>query len=169
MAHRPAVLGAATLAAMLLPGPSGGATTYLSEAAISTQPMSRTPIGEHNALHDAVRHHDTGRVQQLLADRTAVNTKDGLGRTPLHYASRLGEIAIVQLLIDAGAEINVRDNDAFTPLLRAVQGGHTTIVELLLRRGAEGAAKTNDGTTALDLAMQSSNPQIVELLRQFAR
>jgi uncharacterized protein len=169
MAHRFVVLGTVTLSAMLLPGPIAGATTRLTEAATPSQPMSRTPIGEFNSLHDAVRRNDTGRVQQLLANRTDVNAKDSLGRAPLSYASRLGEFTIVQLLLNAGAEIDVQDNDAFTPLMRAVQGGHPVIVELLLRHGADGTAKTNDGTTALELAMQSSNPQIVELLRRYLK
>ena len=62
-------------------------------------------------------------VCEVLIDAGAdIETKDDMGRTPLHYACKSGELAVVKMLVKAGAEVPVTDNEGFTCLMLASSG-----------------------------------------------
>lgn len=78
-------------------------------------------------------------VQMLLIANYDINTKDALGRTPLHIAALSGLSEIAEDLIQHGAGINSLDNDNMTPTGLAVQVQNQQIIERLL----QSSAKTN--------------------------
>ena len=70
-----------------------------------------------------------------------VNTKDEIGRTPLHYAAYDGHKEIVERLIANGADIKAKDKGGFTPLDLAVSEGKKETVALLSKHGGKTAAE----------------------------
>lgn len=59
-------------------------------------------------LHSAASSGDIIRVQEILAGtegREAINTLDGAGLAPLHYAVAMGHCAVAAALLEAGAEL----------------------------------------------------------------
>jgi hypothetical protein len=79
-------------------------------------------------------------VSLLLEKGTNVDSKDGDGNTPLHYASNK---SVVSLLLENGADVNAKCNSGWTPLHHACKIGLDSVVSLLLRNGADANAKEN--------------------------
>lgn len=62
-------------------------------------------------LVDAINKNDRPTVNRLIdEDPSLVNSKDGSGATPLHYAAMCGNREIALLLLQRGAAINVTDD-----------------------------------------------------------
>ena len=105
------------------------------------------------ALRDAARAGDLGRVEALLADGVAVDAPNRYGATALFFAADRGHLEVVQRLTDAGAALGASDRFyQMTALSRAAGAGHREVVFFLLGRGAPGAgallvraARSGDG------------------------
>jgi 26S proteasome non-ATPase regulatory subunit 10 len=137
-------------------------------AGVAGQPLSRSPIGERNELHEATRRGDAAAVRRLLAEGADPNQTDSLGRTALHYAVSKGYLEVVEILLDGGAEVNPPDQDGFQPLHRAAQSGHKAMAERLIRHGADLEARTKGGDRPLDIAMRNKDQAMMELLQKQA-
>ena len=93
--------------------------------------------GSHRtALHAAsVKGHF--EVASLLLENGAnPNSRDDLGRAPLHRVSQGGPLVMAQsslevarLLVNSGADVNVTDNENWTPLHAAARSGYREIAE----------------------------------------
>ena len=83
-----------------------------------------------NTLHIAVSAEDIDEVKHLLENGANPNTKDILGRTPLHLAALQGNQTLAQLLLDNNAELNIQDNFDNTPTMSAQFAQQTHIVDL---------------------------------------
>ena len=73
-------------------------------------------------------------VTALLNKGININSKDGRGNTPLHYACRYGKLGIVQLLLSK-KEIKVNELDQYcveTPLHVACTSANVDLVKILL-------------------------------------
>ena len=71
----------------------------------------------------------------LLARGCNVNTSDGEGLSPLHYASEFNKTEMIQALYafaKEGLKVNAKDKAGWTPLYCAVHHGNIEVVELLL-------------------------------------
>jgi hypothetical protein len=84
--------------------------------------------------------------------RQCVDTPDGYGQCPLHYASVFGRDGVIAALLDAGAAVNCETANKTTPLHYAARNGQVRCVELLLARGAQVGLKDRDGWTPLHYA-----------------
>ena len=71
-------------------------------------------------------------VCQVLIDAGAdIETKDDMGRSPLHWSCRSGALDVVKMLVKAGADVCVTDNH-FSCLSLAACHGHTETVRYLV-------------------------------------
>ncbi len=66
-----------------------------------------------------------------------VNSADGAGLTPLHYAASMGNPAPVRILLDNGADINASALGGFSVLHAACQFGDVEMVRMLLENKAD--------------------------------
>ena len=126
-------------------------------------------------IHDAARKGDLAGVQVELDKGADLNTKVGLGWTPLHFAVVGGYKTIAELLITKGADVNAKSElnepptelDWSTPLHLAVNGGRKEIVELLIAKGADvNANRIIDSETPLDIATRRNKTEIATILRK---
>lgn len=105
--------------------------------------FAKTPLNSH-----AGGWHDEEQLRCLISLGAYVNTKDHMGRTPLHFAAETGNLVKVKELVTAGAELNATDVMGVTPLRAAVMrmGVHNMknvaeVVEYLLSKGVSVDAK----------------------------
>ena len=130
------------------------------------EPMSRSPMGQRDALHEATRRGDAATVQYLLETQGVDPDRvDALGRTALHYAAANGYGEVVEALLGSGAQVNLVDADGFSPLHRAIQGGHVAVVQLLIRNGADLGKQTQSGEFPIDIATKNKDLKMIELLQ----
>ncbi|KFY37783.1 hypothetical protein V495_06954 [Pseudogymnoascus sp. VKM F-4514 (FW-929)] len=88
-----------------------------------------------------------------------VNTRDYVGRAPLHLAVINGKADIVKILVDNGAKIIARLLDGRCALHIAAQLGHTDIVKILMDKSLaneEEEAEKEDKLRAAKLAAKKS-------------
>lgn len=97
-----------------------------------------TPMDDTTLL-TLVEEDDRESAELLLRDEScAVNTKDGLGRSPLHIALLRENLEIAEDLIRSRADVNARDQDGATPLRLSVDRRlGQEIITLLLEKGAD--------------------------------
>ena len=71
----------------------------------------------------------------LKWDRSAINSLNAEGKTPLHLAIQLGNASLAALLIEYGADVNLPTGGE-TPFYLAAQSGSLEMLYLLTSRGA---------------------------------
>jgi ankyrin repeat protein/L-ascorbate metabolism protein UlaG (beta-lactamase superfamily) len=99
--------------------------------------------GQPQEIFDALRKGDIQAVKSLVEKSPQVlDSRDGDGRTPLHYAAAGGDTALLKYLVDKGAKLEVQDARIKTPLHLAVMNDHADAVVALLIKGA--ALETRD-------------------------
>jgi ankyrin repeat protein len=96
-----------------------------------------------------------------LGNGDQVDSPDGHGMAPLHFAVLGNHLDIAGLLLDRGADPNARAAIQMTPLHFASMLGRPELAGLLLRRGARTDARNSNGDTPLHLA---ADDKIVNVL-----
>lgn len=110
-------------------------------------------------------------MAEILVNHGAeVDSKDGQGRTPLHWAARgfrhprggfsvsadsptrLYRERILAFLISRGAEVNARDYSGLTPIILAAQAGDKSMMRLLIKHGFDENSRSLHGKSAGDVA-----------------
>jgi cytohesin len=120
-----------------------------------------------NALHLASFEGNVECIRLLLqTSKAQINTKDALGRTPLHLAALSQSVDSVKELLENGAEIDNCDEMKETPLHGAVVKCRqsTDVVKLLIFKGANVNAKDQFGQTPLHIAAFNENSKLAILL-----
>lgn len=116
-------------------------------------------------------------VQSLINEGCDVNTTDGAGRKPLHFAASKGHKDIVLILLKHGADATAFDSDGNTALHAATYTGHLEIIITLLAHvSTNNRRKFNDfinaktierGISALHIAAHNQALQIVRVLLRY--
>jgi ankyrin repeat protein len=103
-------------------------------------------------VFDLLRKGDVQAVRALVEKTPKlVDTRDGDGRTLLHYAASGGDAALVSFLISKGAQLEVEDAHHKTALHTAAMNDRKDAVATLLNRGAALEARDDYQRTALVL------------------
>jgi ankyrin repeat protein len=99
--------------------------------------------GQAQDIFDVLRARDIPAVKALVEKSPkAVDSRDGDGRTPLHYAAAGGDAELVGYLTSKGAKLEVQDAHLKTPLHLAAMSDNREAVAALLKSGA--ALETRD-------------------------
>ena len=96
----------------------------------------------------AIRANDLDTLRHLSAN--AVNGKDRLETTPLHYAALYGSTESVRILLDLGADVKARNKSEATPLIYGACSFDKT--RLLVEKGSDVNAHSTTGMTPLLIA-----------------
>ncbi|KAG9196757.1 hypothetical protein G6514_005629, partial [Epicoccum nigrum] len=81
----------------------------------------------------SVENDDISLVQAVIASGADVNHRDGVFRTPMHYATKR---ATAEVLNKYGADLFAKDKSGMTPLHMACKSGYPDVVQFLLSKGA---------------------------------
>jgi len=128
---------------------------------------SLTAGGAELTLADAVKAGNRDTVRAMVgtpAGKSAVNTAEPDGTTPLHWAARADDVETARLLTAAGANANAANRYGVTPLSLAAGNASGAMVRLLLDAGANANATIRDGETILMAAARTGSPEAVKLL-----
>jgi len=87
----------------------------------------------------------------------AVDEKDHMGLTPLHWAAQQGDGLSAGVLLKFGADPNAVDHNGLTALHWAASGGNGSCISRLLEAGADIRAKTRDHRKAQEMAVRYRN------------
>lgn len=96
--------------------------------------------GVQETLYGAAVAGSADEARQRIAEAADVNSRNSMGRTPLHLAAQRGREPhqqVADLLIRAGADVNAKDKEGKTALALAQEGNHAEIAELLRKHGAK--------------------------------
>ncbi len=154
---------------------------------VPPQPSIADFLLSRGATLDAWSAAGLGKTNELAAllrvDPALANARDGLGRTPLHYATIASEIDAAKLLIQAGADLSAQTTKPIfdhssrpmyrstpslpagtTPLHLASMFGNADLIGLFLHSGAAVGQPNGDGETALHLAARQWQTNALQLL-----
>jgi len=148
--------------------------TPLHVAASSGTPDAIDAFLQSGSHIEAVDHHGNTPLQYaarngaameaLLSHHAAIETRSGLGRTPLSNAASAGDADTVRLLLRHGANLETRDNEGNTPLNLAMWLEHTDVAAILLDAGANANTRNKGGATPLQGAATKGSVQGAALL-----
>ena len=108
-----------------------------ADANVVTAPHEVSP------LHMATVNANVELCRLLLRHGAAVNARDDVGETPLHWAAcdYEGDISVIRLLVEeANADISVQNEDGETAIHHAAAAGMADLVSYLTERGNRVAA-----------------------------
>jgi ankyrin repeat protein len=120
--------------------------------------------GVNEDFSNAAWRSDLPAIKRLISNGADVNTKDGNGYTPLHWAASNGHREVVEFLLACKADVNAKSNSGDTPLHVAAAKGYKPEVELLLGNQADVNVKDNKGYAPLHYAVLGRQRDVVELL-----
>ncbi|HQG29255.1 MAG TPA: ankyrin repeat domain-containing protein, partial [Candidatus Ozemobacteraceae bacterium] len=114
----------------------------------------------------------TALVDLLASGPDIINSIDGIGLSPLHYAARFGNASAASLLIARGALVAARDAKGNTPLHLAAEAPETGAAEValvLMNAGAPVNAVNFVNVTPLHAAVLADKQQeeLVRLLVKY--
>jgi ankyrin repeat protein len=111
-------------------------------------------VAAYRGLHAAAHAGDAPRIAQLATAGTALNARDGHGRTPLHVATFARQREAIRALVRAGADLHALENDRYDAVTIASVADDEETLRLLLSLGASAKLVTSryDGTALIAAA-----------------
>jgi ankyrin repeat protein len=130
---------------------TGLAAAVLCSCAVYPALLSgAAPSATSSAFAHAIRENGLAALQMLASNAAAVNVRDRLQDTPLHYAAIYGSPEAVRILLNAGADPKARNQAGASSLVYAAWSFEKT--RLLVESGAEVNTAENGGVTPLMVA-----------------
>ena len=127
--------------------------------AVDSQDVNSRGGSHTTPLHAASLKGHLEVASLLLENGADPNSRDHVGRIPLHRVSQGGQLVMVQssleiarLLVKSGAAVNATDDEGWTPLHAAARSGYRDITELLLESGASLEVRNKKQETPLHVA-----------------
>lgn len=107
-------------------------------------------------------------LSELIVRGCDVNSGDGEGLTPLHYACEANHPEVINMIFSLvgshGLKVNSQDKYGWTPLHSAAYHGNIDCVKILLKSGVDVTITERYGKTALHLATAQARNGICDLL-----
>ena len=117
-----------------------------------------------NSLHSAAVDGDVTKIESLLSLGFFIDSRSGLGGTPLMLTAVHDKLQAVEYLLGKGADPSLKNNNGWNLLHHASEGGNPVIIELMLSHVCSIDSITNKGYTALMIAAVNDKLQAVEYL-----
>ena len=146
----------ALLAAMLI-----GAVTF----ATAQVGPSAAEAEAYRGLFAAAWQGDAAAVAS--AERSALNARDGHGRTPLHVATFARRQDVIRALAEAGADLGALENDRYDAVTIAAVADDEATLAVLLEVGASAKLTTSryDGTALIAAAHLGHDGVVRQLIK----
>ena len=125
----------------------------------------------YTGLHAAAWRGDAAAVAVAVAvaraDRAAVDTRDGHGRTPLHVATFARQHEVIRTLAKAGADLGAFENDRYDAVTIAAVADDEATLAVLLELGASAGLTTSryDGTALIAAAHLGHDGVVRQLIK----
>ena len=127
----------------------------------------------YTGLHAAAWRGDAAAVAVAVAvavaraDRAAVDTRDGHGRTPLHVATFARQPEVIRTLAKAGADLGAVENDRYDAVTIAAVADDEATLAVLLELGASAGLTTSryDGTALIAAAHLGHDGVVRQLIK----
>ncbi len=117
------------------------------------------------SVHDDVARGDLDALKRKLeGDLTLLESKNELGKTPLHYAVTFAQKEAMEYLIAQGADASAPDGTGLTPLHVAAIVDVRGAARLLLDAGAALEATDSFGDTPLHSAAMHGSMHVLDFL-----
>jgi ankyrin repeat protein len=129
-----------------------GVCVLALSATIASSAMQPPTIAV-DAVYQAIRANDIGRLRSLVHTAGDANQKDAAGVPLLMTSAAVGSVEAMTLLLDKGADVNARNGFGATALIWAATD--LAKVQLLTSRGADVNLASKTGRTALFVAAMS--------------
>ena len=122
-------------------------------------------VGCGTSVHDDVARGDLELLKRKVKDDSALlDSKNELGKTPLHYAVTFAQKEAMEYLIAQGADVTAADGTGLTPLHVAAIVDVRGAARLLLDAGAAMEAKDSFGDTPLHSAAMHGSMRVLGYL-----
>ena len=116
---------------------------------------------DFSCLHSVTHSSDHWVLLYILCQPDfAVDERDRMGLTPLHWAAQQGDECSTEVLLKFGADPNAADHNGLTALHWAASGGNASCISQLLEAGADIRAKTRDHRKVQEIAAWYENARI---------
>ena len=127
----------------------------------------------YTLLHYAADYGNVDKARELLKHgRYDVNCRDGIGRTPLHWACIGGHVDMVRMLIsEFQADTTLHNQSVYgdTPLHDAAWRGRGEVaLTLITEFGCDTNLQNNDGYTSLHAACVHGHASVVRMVGRYA-
>jgi len=116
------------------------------------------------SINEAAKDGDLKAINKFLDKGVNIESKDTLGRTPLHYAVMKHHFKIAEYLLAKGANVNIQDNTGWSPIHIAANRDDTQLLKLLISKGADINIRNNDGWTPLHDAAWRGSIKAIDIL-----
>ncbi|XP_067670045.1 integrin-linked protein kinase-like [Haliotis asinina] len=143
-------------------------STYSHDCARAVTPPtpSRRDARADADLHAPCSEGNLVEVKRILdTGRADVNSRDGVGMTPMMWAAYKRHRDVVKLLVSRGADVSLVTDGGDNILHWACRGGDRKTVEFVLSLdGVDVNAKNNSGLTAVDVERLWEHHELSEFL-----
>ena len=115
----------------------------LPPAVFAQSPPTSHEIASYTGLHRAAAVGTLADVEALLASRADPNSRDRMGRSPVHVAAFGSRYDLMPALVKGGADINALENDRYDVLTIAAVKDDERMVNLALELAGNPRAITS--------------------------